>query len=95
MKTQHTINATQRVSDYVSKLKHGASFKYVKGLSRDEKLLANILFNYQKNTEYQAMKVTNAQMQAFGYKPTDANGMYFFVDVDTKNKITIIPLAIF
>ena len=82
--------ATERVNVYVAKLKHGSTFRYVKGLTKEQKTLANICL-YRQNTG-SALELTNSEMEAFGMKPSNGKGMAFIVDVTVFGKLTIVPL---
>ena len=82
--------ATERVNAYVKNLKHGSTFKYVKGLTKNQKTLANICLFRQNNG--QVLELKNSEMEAFGMKPSNGKGMAFIVDVTIYGKLTIMPL---
>lgn len=82
--------ASERVNVYVKNLKHGSTFKYVKGLTKEQKTLANICLSRQNTGS--ALELTNLEMEAFGMKPSNGKGMAFIVDVNFRGKLTIVPL---
>ena len=83
-------NATERVNAYVAKLKHGSTFKYVKGLTKEQRTLANICLFRQNNGE--VLELTNSDMAVFGMTTSSGKGMAFIVDVTVFGKLTIVPL---
>ena len=98
MKSFNTVNylkgSTDRLNSYVSKLKHGATFKYVKGFTQSEKTLLNICHFRQNNGEF--LKLRNDELVAFGLNPTEKNGMIVAADVAiTTGKLTIVPVEEF
>jgi hypothetical protein len=89
MKTYIT-NATKRVNNYASKLKHPQTLKYVKGLSHVAKLSILIVLerlNNNMNGEVEAgVKFNKAELEAFEVNcPSDKNGAYVCVDLHVSN----------
>jgi len=95
MKTVSTTieNATKRVLAYTSKLKYKTTFKYVKGLTKKEKTLANICLSRQLKSEM--LILNNDQLEAFGIdKVEDGKTMTLLLDVNINGKLTIYPYSI-
>ena len=83
-------NATDRVNKYVSGLKHGDSLKYVKSLDSVQKTLFDICLHRQNLG--QILELKNSEMEAFGMKPTDKNGMAFLADINIYGRPTVYPI---
>ena len=89
--TTYSANAKIRIEKYVAKLKHGGSFRYVKGLTRNERTLMAILYTRRGEG---GVKLDKATMAAFGMNTNfEGEGMIFCVDIPiTSYGPAIVPI---
>ena len=91
-KTEILNNSTNRVNNYVAKLKHGSSFKFVKGIPDNLKTLMSICLDRQKNGEFLSLNQEEANTFGLGYKIEKEKKVVMVVDVNYKGKLTVYPL---
>lgn len=93
MKTLNTKHFAKkchaRLTSYVKSLKHGSTFKYVKGISKTDRTLLNIIY-YRGTIGEFAVKLTPQDAEAFEIKI--AEDTMFCADV-FNGRVQIIPLC--
>lgn len=99
METKQFKNSPEslvRVNQYLSKIKHPKTLKYVRGLSKNEKLFFCIirerLTNNENNEIETGVKFSQKELKAFNIK-TEKTHLYMTIDVNIfDNKLTYFAL---